>query len=230
MNEMNRRKAMGTVLLLSALLSGCGAHDAANGSANAASTNTAADQTQQHSDQQQTPGQQRPAMTQQERQMLFMFQALISMDKSDGLSITKDEAQQMLPIVQDAVSKGELTSDQQSKLEAILTADQKKFLDDAAARMQNRMNNRGSNGNGAAGNNGSGSGNGNGNGSGNAGKPPSDQQNSATQGQAPHSGQNGQRPNGAQGNHQGQRRGGNGNGGFQNIGQQLVDLLQAKTK
>jgi hypothetical protein len=228
MNQMNRKKAMGAFLLLSALLSGCGAHDAAQESANAASANTGSDQTQQQSGQQQQAGQARPAMTQQERQMMFVFQSLISMDKAEGLSITKDEAQQMLPIVQDAISKGELTPDQQSKLEASLTADQKKYLDDAAARMQNRMNNRGGNGRGANGNGNGGNGGGNGGGN-SASTPPSGQQHSRNQGETPQSGQNGQGQN-AQGNHQGQRRNFNGNGGFPNIGKQLVDLLQSKMK
>jgi hypothetical protein len=63
---------------------------------------------------------------------------LIQMDKTEGLAITKEQAAPMLTIVQEAITNGELTADAQTKLEANLTADQKKFLADNAAKMPQR--------------------------------------------------------------------------------------------
>jgi hypothetical protein len=72
------------------------------------------------------------------RMMSMTFLALIQMDKTEGLAITKEQAAPMQTIVQEAITKGELTADAQTKLEANLTADQKKFLVDNAANMPQR--------------------------------------------------------------------------------------------
>jgi hypothetical protein len=72
------------------------------------------------------------------RMMSMTFQALIQMDKTAGLVITKEQAAPMLTIVEAAITKGELTAEAQTKLEANLTADQKKFLVDNAAKMPQR--------------------------------------------------------------------------------------------
>jgi hypothetical protein len=72
------------------------------------------------------------------RMMSMTFRALIQMDKTEGLVITKEQAAPMLTIVQEAITKGELTAEVQSNLEANLTADQKKFLVDNAAKMPQR--------------------------------------------------------------------------------------------
>jgi hypothetical protein len=72
------------------------------------------------------------------RMMSLTFLALIQMDKTEGLVITKEQAAPMLTIVQEAITKGELTADAQTKLEANLTADQQKFLVDNAAKMPQR--------------------------------------------------------------------------------------------
>jgi hypothetical protein len=72
------------------------------------------------------------------RKMSMTFQTLIQMDKTEGLAITKEQAAPMLTIVQEAITNGELTADAQTKLEANLTADQKKFLADNAAKMPQR--------------------------------------------------------------------------------------------
>jgi hypothetical protein len=44
----------------------------------------------------------------------------------------------MVTIVQDVISKGELTAEVQNQLEANLTADQKKFLEENATKVQQR--------------------------------------------------------------------------------------------
>jgi hypothetical protein len=72
------------------------------------------------------------------RKMSMTFQTLIQMDKTEGLVITKEQAAPMLTIVQEAITKGDLTADAQTKLEANLTADQKKYLVDNAAKTPQR--------------------------------------------------------------------------------------------
>jgi hypothetical protein len=72
------------------------------------------------------------------RMMSMTFRTLVQMDSTEGLGITKEQAAPMLTIVEDAITKGELTADAQTKLEANLTADQKKFLADNAAKMPQR--------------------------------------------------------------------------------------------
>jgi hypothetical protein len=66
--------------------------------------------------------------------MSMTFQALIQLDKTEGLVITKEQAAPMLTIVEAGITKGELTAEAQTNLEANLTTDQKKFLVDNAAK------------------------------------------------------------------------------------------------
>jgi hypothetical protein len=62
----------------------------------------------------------------------------MDMDKEDGLAITKEQAQSMLPVVQASITAAELTDADKSKLLLPLTDAQKKFIDNAAARMSER--------------------------------------------------------------------------------------------
>jgi hypothetical protein len=80
--------------------------------------------------------------------MTTTFRGLIQMDKTDGLAITKEQAGPMVTIVQDVISKGELTADVQTQLEANLTADQKKFLEENATKVPQRPAGGKGNGNG----------------------------------------------------------------------------------
>jgi hypothetical protein len=66
-------------------------------------------------------------LTETERQMMSTFQALIAMDKQEGLSITKAQAEKMLPQVEKSVTAGELTADDKKSLESLLTAEQTTF-------------------------------------------------------------------------------------------------------
>ncbi|NEW07923.1 hypothetical protein GK047_18140 [Paenibacillus sp. SYP-B3998] len=144
---MKMKKLTGVCILIPILLSGCGnAPSAQNAAAAAVSTDQPAKQSQAQGTDQKQAGQGRPMMNQQQRQMFGTFQTLLMLDKAEGLAITKEEAQTMLPIAQDIVAKGELTEDSKAKLLEKLTDAQKKFVDDAAARMNNRGNGNGGNG------------------------------------------------------------------------------------
>jgi hypothetical protein len=200
---MNKQKLWASVAVLTLLLSGCAAKSASTTASDPSAATTA--QGQEQTSQQQPQGEQgqtqsRPAMNEQQRQMMSTFQLLIRMDKQEALSITKDEAVQILPIVQDSVTKKELTDDQKSKLEGILTADQKKYVDDSAKAMKDRMGNKPNNKGGNS-----------------SPRPNGDKSNPKQDGQTGQTGQDNQnRP----------MKG----GGGKNIGQQLVELLQSKSK
>ncbi|TBL79994.1 hypothetical protein [Paenibacillus thalictri] len=227
---MNHKSWMGAAAIALLLLSGCGEKQAAPSSANAsAGSSQGQAQTQQNEGQkgsaaaEQGKGE-RPVMNEKERQQFMTFQSLLMMDKQQNLAITKEEATSMLPIVQDSIAKKELSDDQSAKLTGLLNADQKKFLDDNASRMQNRG--RGGSGAGEGGSNGN-------------GKPPAGQQGGSA-GADKSAGQNNnqtdhsradrpQRPAGGQPG-SGQGQGGPGGGGFKSPGDQLVELLQNKIK
>jgi hypothetical protein len=186
----NMKKIIGICAILSLLLTACGT--------NAAQTDTSGNTTQTDASQTDASQANAPRGSMNPNAMLMMttFRGLIQMDKTEGLAITKEQAAPMVPIVQDVISKGELTADVQTQLEANLTADQKKFLEDNASKPPQRP----------AG------GNGNGN------------------GQNPQGGGGGQDPQGSpRPNRNGNGGpGGGGPGGGANMGQQLLDLLQAK--
>lgn len=244
---------IGACALIAIMLSGCGtkAQDQA-GTANAAGS-TQQTETKQDAQQAQN-GQQgqgmdmskpKTVMTEQERQMMMTFQTLVRMDKTDGLAITKEQAQAMLPVVQDGIAKKELSTDAHAKLTEKLTAEQKKFVDDAAARMQQRANNAGGSGSGimnppaAAGDaqkpaDGAGKPQADAGGKGGSGSDGSSGGQGGKGGPGDNGGQGGNGGPGGnmgQGDKGGQGHGGNGGpGGMQNAGQQLADLLQSKSK
>jgi hypothetical protein len=213
---MKKMNVIAAGAVISLLLSGCGAKTDAQGSKDSMSTNAEssqqAEQTTKPNQDKQGQEQPRASMNPQQMQMMVTFRSLITMDKTDGLTITKEQAAQMLPVVQDSLTKNELTTDSQSKLVEKLTAEQKKFLDDQAANMQKRnSNNGGSNTSGSP-----------------KPSPSADQQKNMdeTGKQGDASGKSD--PNApTSGN---QQRSGGGSGGGNNIGQQLVELLESKTK
>jgi hypothetical protein len=193
----NLKKMMGICAILSLLLTACGTKTPAQDEAGqmAAQTDTSGNASQADASQTNAP---RASLNPNAMLMMTTFRGLMQMDKADGLAITKEQAGPMATIVQDVISKGELTVDVQTQLEANLTADQKKFLADNAANPQQRP--AGGKGN--------------------------------RNGQPPQGGANGGSPrpsgNGKGGPGGGGPGGGGPGGGFANIGQQLLDLLQAK--
>ncbi|MEK8126691.1 hypothetical protein WMW72_02085 [Paenibacillus filicis] len=217
---MNYTKIGAAGVLLTLLLSGCGTQAATQDTpkSNGATQGAAA---QADSAGQNKPD--RPQMNEQQREMMTTFQSLIRMDKTDGLAITKEEAQPMLAVVQDSITKGELTSDAHAKLTEKLTADQKKYLDDSAAKMKEQMDKLKQDGNSGGPRPGGQRQQGQAQGDANAAKPHSTDANAGN-------GASGQQDKGGQ--DRGQRGGGNGGGftGGKNPSEQLVELLQAKLK
>ncbi|NOU66026.1 hypothetical protein GC096_18475 [Paenibacillus sp. LMG 31461] len=244
---MSIKKLAGICILIPILLAGCG--NQSDTPTAAASTTQPGQQTEKaagNGNGQQNNQQNRPAMDPAQRQLFSTFQMLNMMDKSDGLTITKEQAQAMLPVAQDIVTKTELSDDNKTKLLANLTDAQKTFLTDAETRMSNRGNggNGGPNGQGNAGQNGQGQGNRNGGSGGDAGKAQTPDASAtpkanATDGAGSGQQAGGQKPNGA--GERGNAGGGGQNGGFGggnrpaggqmgDAGKQFIELLQNKVK
>ncbi|WP_165452278.1 hypothetical protein [Paenibacillus thalictri] len=74
-----------------------------------------------------------------EKQLVFLFQTLMQMDKRDGLAITRSQAQQLLPIIRKNSTEGELTSADQKKIMDLLSPAQKQAYDDYQERMRKRI-------------------------------------------------------------------------------------------
>jgi hypothetical protein len=196
---MKLQRILGISILLPVLLSGCGAKADHSANANQAAADTTVSESAAPV-QSNNGGGPRSSMNPNMRQMFVAFQSLLQMDKADGLGITKEQATPMIPIVKDSIAANALSADALTKLEANLTTEQKKFLTDNAARTQQRTGNR----NNQAG-----------------GVSPNGQDNSG--GQASPNATRKPRPSGNGNNANGK------GGGFANIGQQLLDLLQSKS-
>lgn len=212
---MKMTKIAGLCILIPVLLSACGNQSQPTSQAAAASTS----QPQQQNGQTQADGKQtaqdRPVMNAAQRQMFGTFQTLLMLDKADGLTITKEQAQAMLPVAQEIVTKAELSDENKTKLLEKLTDAQKKFIEDSAGRMNNRGNG-GANGPGNNGNTGSGKGNRNGESGNTENKPDASAQPKANATD---------RTGGKNGN--GNRPAG---GEMRDPGKQLIELLQTKIK
>ncbi|MGO4496071.1 hypothetical protein AB4114_09180 [Paenibacillus sp. 2RAB27] len=235
---MSIKKLAGICILIPILLAGCG--NQSDTQTAAASTTQPGQQTEKaagNGNGQQNNQQNRPAMDPAQRQLFSTFQMLSMMDKSDGLTITKEQAQAMLPVAQDIVTKNELSDDNKTKLLANLTDAQKTFLTDA----ETRMSNRGNGGNGGP----NGQGNRNGGSGSDAGKAQTPNASAAPKANATDGAGSGQQAGGQKPNGSGER--GNAGGGGQNgggfgggnrpaggqmgdAGKQFIELLQNKVK
>jgi hypothetical protein len=75
-----------------------------------------------------------------ERQLVLLIQALLQMDRKEGLSISKEQAAGLLPLIRKSQDKGQLTAEEQKQTLNLLSAAQKTFYDDLAIKMKDRMN------------------------------------------------------------------------------------------
>ncbi|MCZ8521971.1 MULTISPECIES: hypothetical protein [Paenibacillus] len=234
MKTSNRSKAMiGSLVLLAVLAAGCGTKQetapasGVQGAAEAGST--AAGQTKDAAGtSKDTAAAGRPAMNDKAFAMMSTFRALIQLDGQEGLSLTKEQAEAMLPVVQSSISASELTEENKAKLTGALTAEQKAFLDKAASQRQGGGRNRPADGgagaadggtapqekpDGSAGTSGSGTASG-------SGKASTDGKAPAADGAA--------KPDGTADGRPAKGGGGQGMNGGKNAGEQLTALLQAR--
>ncbi|MNI27517.1 hypothetical protein D3C73_812550 [compost metagenome] len=76
-----------------------------------------------------------------ERQLIVIFQALLQMDRKEGLKITADQALGMLPLLRKIKDEGQMLAQDQQQIVSLLSAEQKVFFDEASTR-NSRMRGR----------------------------------------------------------------------------------------
>ncbi|MCR8636029.1 hypothetical protein [Paenibacillus radicis (ex Xue et al. 2023)] len=234
--RVNRNQLIAGLIMVPLLLSGCGSKPAANEAASVNANGGSAPASQgQGKDQQQAGDQKSPAgsrsertpMNENEMRLRTISQSLITIDKTDGLAFTKQQAEQLLPLAEAAVAKKELTAEQQDAMLKILTAEQTKLYQSRADQMKQRMSGAGGAGSAGTDSNGAPS-------KGTVTQEQRDAMKEQRQAQGgsqnPGNGKDGARmQNPGNGGAGGQGAGGPGGGGA-NAAQQLVDLLKAKVK
>jgi len=77
-------------------------------------------------------------MSPKERDMVILFQGLVQMDKKDGLMLTKQQAEAMLPLVRRNSTDGELSQSDQQQIVGLLTLKQRAYVDEFQEHLQNR--------------------------------------------------------------------------------------------
>lgn len=141
-------------------------------------------------------------MDEGQMKLMSTFRSLIMLDEQQGLGITKEQAEVILPIVQATVTANELTDNNAASITAELTEDQQAYITKMAEQMPGGGNPAEQGGPRADG----------------AVAPPEGDGGNSPEGQAP--------PAGNKGNpDDGQARPQSGEG---NMEQQLIELLQAK--
>lgn len=217
-SNVGRIGFMAMAIGLMIVLAACGKQAASTDSASSASP------TEQAQGAANLAAPQNPVMSQKELELSMLFRGFLQMDNKGELLITKDQAGIMLPIVKKSTEDGEITADNQQKLMALLTPEQKKFIDDMTAKFKQFSGNR-TEGKGTGGKAGS--------------KRPAltDEQRAEFQKNQPKLTDEERKKLQANRSNQGQgtgtgAQGGQGSGGFGNFGanveQQLLDLLDSK--
>jgi len=74
-----------------------------------------------------------------EKQMVLLFQILVQMDKKEGLSISKAQANKMLPIIRKNSSQGEMTNKDLNMILEMLNPPQKLYYDDVQEQFNKRI-------------------------------------------------------------------------------------------
>ncbi|SEB60309.1 hypothetical protein [Paenibacillus sp. GP183] len=87
-----------------------------------------------------TDGSQPVVQNRKEREMVLLFQALLQMDRKEGLSISNEQAAALLPLIRNSRDQGNLTADQQKQALEFLNVDQQAFYNDLAIKMKDSMN------------------------------------------------------------------------------------------
>lgn len=70
-----------------------------------------------------------------EKQLVALFLVLLQMDKKEGLAVTSDQAQKLLPYVHKSKDAGQLTEQEQQGIIALMTHEQLAFYDDFTSGM-----------------------------------------------------------------------------------------------
>ncbi|MFD0699008.1 hypothetical protein ACFQZT_33585 [Paenibacillus sp. GCM10027628] len=77
-----------------------------------------------------------------ERQLVMLFSGLLRMDRQAGLSLTKKQAEAILPFVRKSKDEGSLNEPEPKQVMDVLSADQRKFLMDQSKQIKDRNKQR----------------------------------------------------------------------------------------
>lgn len=124
---MDVKKLAGSGLILALLLSGCG-EKSSSGTSQPANQPAATGQAQASP----APYGQANRQNNTQFEMVMAFNTLMQMDKADGLTITKDQAATMLPIVEKAAADGQWSTELTAKLQQPLNEKQTAFIKENA--------------------------------------------------------------------------------------------------
>ncbi|MDB5054966.1 MAG: hypothetical protein JWM44_3016 [Bacilli bacterium] len=72
----------------------------------------------------------------QERELVLMFRSLLQMDKKSELHFSKAQAENLLPLIRQSTSDGEMSDENLKMIIDLLTKEQKLFYDDLNMRFQ----------------------------------------------------------------------------------------------
>ena len=77
-----------------------------------------------------------------ERQLVMLFSGLLRMDRQAGLTITKKQAEAILPFVRKSKDEGSLNEPEPKQVMDVLSADQRKFLMEQSQQIKDRNKQR----------------------------------------------------------------------------------------
>jgi hypothetical protein len=75
-------------------------------------------------------------LSRKERELVMLFKGLLLMDHQPKLLISQIQAEDMLPMVSQSAEDGGITPETETKIRALLTVEQKNYLDDKASRLK----------------------------------------------------------------------------------------------
>jgi hypothetical protein len=75
-------------------------------------------------------------LSRKERDLVILFKGLLLMDHQPGLLISEIQAAEMLPMVSQSAEDGGMEPENETKIRALLTVEQKNYLDDKTSRLK----------------------------------------------------------------------------------------------
>ncbi|GGH33146.1 hypothetical protein [Paenibacillus segetis] len=132
----NMQIVMSASLLTLLLLSGCAANqanEAARNSVNTNGQNSEVDNSTTENDSK--PGNSEGKLDESQMQMTNVLRSLVMMDGQEGLEITKEQANSLLPIVQEMMTSQQMTDEIKTNIVEKLSNDQQTYLSNMESNM-----------------------------------------------------------------------------------------------
>jgi hypothetical protein len=121
-----------SAVLLMGILSGCVSKSPVTQEASTQPTETAKLEPKTSEDQNEVENH-------KEKQLVLLFKALQQMDQKAGLTLSKKQAEELLPLIRKSRDEGEISAVEQTQALALLNSGQKAFYDDFSSKINERM-------------------------------------------------------------------------------------------